>query len=261
MIMNVSTLPTFTVARRRWIHRSLATRTALLLAALLMTGCATAPAVYGTRARFSPAFQGYVMAVDNGSDDPSASDRVLLLRDPLSGNKLRCRNDVVAWRELHEDLAVDHVRDHNAETAASIATSTLFGPLLAVQPMGGLIMAEALVTQAMLYNDLRSANATELLARGIVLYKRQRYPQAAKTIERALAKDAAVGILDKAFFYLGLSYKEDNNPARARLALSMFMDRAAVRDVDAYRAAEAALLTLDVARAPCASTEPVELHW
>jgi hypothetical protein len=226
-----------------------------------MTGCATAPKVYGTRARFSPAFQGYVMAVDNGSDDPGVRDSVLVLRDPLSGNKLHCREDVLAWRELHEDLALDLVRDRNAGTAAAVAANALFAPLLAVHPVGGLIMAEAIMAQAQLYHHLRSPNATELLARGIVLFRRRRYPQAVEAIERALAKDAAVGILDKALFYLGFAQLENNNPSRARLALSMFMDRAAVRDVDAYRAAEAALRELDVARTPCASTEPVELHW
>jgi hypothetical protein len=241
--------------------RSYATLAPLCLTALFATGCATAPAVYGTRARFSPAFQGYVMAVDNGSDDPGVRDSVLVLRDPLSGNKLRCREDVLAWRELHEDLALDLVRDRNAAITAAVATNTLFAPLLAVHPVGGMLMAEAMMTEAQLYKHLRSPNATELLARGIVLFRRQRYPQAVETIERALAKDAAVGILDKALFYLGLAQLENGNPERARLALSMFMDRAAVRDVDAYRAADAALDQLDMTRTPCASTEPVELHW
>jgi tetratricopeptide (TPR) repeat protein len=234
---------------------------ALCLAALLTMGCATAQGTYGTRARFSPAFQGYVMAVDNGSDDPGANDWVLVLRDPLSGNKLRCHEDVVAWRELHEDLAVDLVRDHNAETAALVAAGAVYGPLLVVHPVGAVIMAEALLAQARLYDNLRSANAKQLLARGIVFFRRERYPQAVSAIEHALAKDAAVGIFDKAFFYLGLAYLEENNPGRARLALSMFMDRAAVRDVDAYRTAEAALATLAVTRAPCGSTEPIELRW
>jgi hypothetical protein len=122
-------------------------------------------------------------------------------------------------------------------------------------------MAEALLAQASLYDKLRSANAKELLARGIVLFRRQRYPQAVSAIEHALAKDGTVGILDKAFFYLGLAYLEENNPERARLALSMFVDRAMVRDVDAYRTADAALARLAAPRAPCGSTDPIELHW
>ena len=155
------------------------------LAALLSTGCATASSEFGTRARFSPAFQGYVMAADQGSDDPGAQEKVLVLRDPLTGNKLRCREEVVAWRELHEDLAEDRVRDDKA----------------------------------------------------------------------------ALAVLDKAYFYLGLSYYVVGRRDRARLALSMFVDRALVRDVEAYRTSEGVLRALGVPRAACASTEPVELHF
>jgi hypothetical protein len=233
----------------------------LCLAALLTIGCARAPAVFGTRARFSPAFQGYVMAVDNGSDDPGAHDKVVVLRDPLTGNKLRCQKDVIEWRELHEDLAVDRVRDDNAAIAAAVTAGTLFAPLLVVQPIGSAATVEALMATSRLYDTLRSDDATQLLARGIVLYRRQRYPQAARMIERALAKDGTVGILDKAFLYLGLSYNEEGHRDRARLALLMFVERAVVRDVDAYRTAETKLRTLDVELDPCASTEPVELHW
>src|SRR6185295_15782347 len=106
-----------------------------VLVLLITTGCGTAPAVFGTRARFSPAFRGYVMAAENGSDDPGARDKVLVLRDPLTGKKLRCREDVVEWRELHEDLAVDRVRDDNAAVAVAVTTGTVFAPLLVVQPV------------------------------------------------------------------------------------------------------------------------------
>jgi tetratricopeptide (TPR) repeat protein len=234
---------------------------AACLVALTVTGCAKAPAVFGTRAHFSPAFHGYVMATDNGSDDPGAHDKVLVLRDPLTGNKLRCREDVLAWRELHEDLAEDRVQDDNAAIAGAVTANTLFLAALVVQPVGALYTADAVLADVAVYERFRSDSATKLLARGIVLYRRRRYPQAARIIERALAKDGDVGLLDKAFLYLGLAYNEQGNHDRARLALSMFLDRAAVRDVDAYRNAEAVLRTLDVASAPCASTEPVELYW
>lgn len=239
-------LPTFTIA---------------LVLLLTATGCGTAPATFGTRARFSPAFNGYVMAADSGSDDPDSRAKVLLLRDPLTGKKLRCRENVIEWRELHEDLAVDRVRDDNAAVAAAVTAGTLFAPLLVVQPVGGLVMAEALLTTSMLYEDFRSENATRLLARGIALHRRKRYPQAARMIERALAKDGTVGVLDKAYLFLGLSYHEQGIRDRARVALQMFLERSAVRDVDAYRSAESALRDLDVAQLPCGSTEPVDLHW
>ncbi len=239
-------------------------RLALALSASFVTssaGCATAPETFGTRARYSPAFRGYVMAPESGSDDPGQDETVLLLRDPLTGEKLRCREQVVAWRELHEDLAVDLAHDDNVATAVGVTTGALFGPLVVVQPIGALVLAEAVITADLMYADLSTDDAHELFAAGLALYQRKRFPQAATVIERALAKDAAVGVLDKAYLYLGLAYVEVGNDERAALALRMFLERAAVRDVDAYRKAEAALVELGSEETSCASVEPVELHW
>lgn len=224
-------------------------------------GCASAPAVYGDRARFSPAFQGYVMAANDGSDDPGKDDTVLLLRDPVTGNKLRCREDVLEWREIYEDVAVDQLHDGRAAIAAGVTGGAIFGPLLAFQPVGGLVVLEALsVTQAF-YDLLRSDDPEKLYATATLLYDRKRYPQASLLIERALARDSSVGTTHKAYYYLGLSYAEQGKRARARIALSAFMDRAAVRDADGYRRAEATLRSLGVVRKPCASIDPVELYW
>jgi tetratricopeptide (TPR) repeat protein len=236
-------------------------RVRLALALAFTTGCATAPETFGTRARFSPAYNGYVMAPDNGSDDPETGQTALLLRDPLTGQKLRCREDVVAWRELHEDLAADLTHDENVAVAVGVTTGAVFAPLVVVEPVGAVVLAEAMLTADLLYADLSSDDATELLAAGIVLYKRHRFRQAATVIERALAKDGSVGVVDKAYLYLGLSYVELHNATRARLALSMFLDRAGVRDVDAYREADRALESLGVEVEDCESTEPVDLHW
>jgi tetratricopeptide (TPR) repeat protein len=225
------------------------------------SGCATAPGVFGDHARYSPAFEGYVMSEDSGSDDPDRHATVLLLRDPLTGNKLRCREDVVQWRELYEDVAVDHVQDENAAVVAGVTGGVLFGPLLVLEPVGGLVLAEALSTTEHLYEALASDTAPQLLAKGIALFKRKRFPQASMIIERALAKDGSVGTRDEAYLYLGLSYFEQGKQARARLALANFMDRAGVRDVEAYRKAQAALKTLGVSRTPCSSTDPVDLYW
>ncbi len=245
--------------RRRLLQAAQAAVCALAITSGV--GCATAPETFGTRARFSPAFGGYVMAPENGSDDPQLGDSVLLLRDPLTGDKLRCREDVVEWREVHEDLATDSVHDENVAVAVGVSTGLVFGPLVAAEPVGALLMAEAMLTAGVLYDDFSSDNASELLAAGIVLYQRKRYIQAAMLIERALTKDASVGILDKAYLYLGLSYVELGRNERAKVALTMFVDKAAVRDVDAYREAAAVLKKLGVEERSCGSSEPVQLYW
>ena len=226
-----------------------------------LSACASAPSVYGHTARYSPAFHGYVMAQKDGSDDPSPEQPVLLLRNPLTGDKLRCRDEVVRWRELHEDLAEDLIADENAAVAALATTTALFAPLVAVYPVGALVLAEAELTAESLYADLGSADGHELLARGVALYRRTRYVQAIPILERALAKDASVGVWDEAFLYLGLAYQQTGQTDRALLALGAFVDRSGVRDVDAYRTAEAALTELGELRPVCSSTDPVELHW
>lgn len=233
----------------------------VLAGAALSAGCASAPSVYGHRARFSPAYQGYVMAEDNGSDDPDDDDTVMLLRDPLTGEKLRCNEDVVAFRELHEDLAADAVHDENVAIAVGITTGTVFGPLVALQPVGAVVLAETMLTSELLYDSFDSDDAVELLTAGIALYDRTRYAKAAEVIERALAKNPGVGLFDKAYLYLGLSYAKEHKKERAAIALSMFIDRAAVRDVEAYRTAATALKKLGVERPRCDSLAPVELHW
>lgn len=231
----------------------------LLLAAL--AGCASPSAIYGDRARYSPAYRGYVMAVHDGSDDPGKDETMLLLRDPVTGTKLRCREDVVEWRELHEDVAVDAIRDRRAAIASVVTTSVVFGPLVSAQPLGGLLTLEWLHGTGTLYKYLRTKDAEELLADGIQLYERARYPQSSLLFEHALAKDGTLGVHSKVYYYLGLAYIEQDRRDRAELALTAFLDRAAVRDVDGYRKAEATLESLGVERRQCTSTEPVDLRW
>jgi len=225
------------------------------------TGCATAENVYGHTARYSPAFHGYVMAQKDGSDDPAPDDTVLLLRDPITGDKLQCREEVETWRELHEDLAEDLVADDNAAIAATVTATALFAPLVALHPVGALLVVEAQSTGDMIYDDARTATGRELFAHGISLFRRERFAQAIPILERALAKDGSLGVWDEALLYLGLSYSKTGDVERARLTLELFITRSGARDVDAYRTAEATLAKLGDVAPTCQSNEPVELHW
>jgi tetratricopeptide (TPR) repeat protein len=231
---------------------------ALLLGAA--SGCATPLAELGDHAYFSPAFRGYVMARHDGSDDPASDEPVLLLRDPLTGSKLRCREEVERWRELHEDLAVDRIRDERAGIAAGTTAGVIFGPLAALQPLGAVSVYQALLVGSAMYQGLSSDDAYELLEQGFALHRRKRHAQAAARFERALAKDPAIGVLSKAYFFLGIAYLEQKKHDDARLALLLFQDRAAVRDVVAFRKAEARLAELGLPTEICAR-EPVKIHW
>lgn len=229
--------------------------------ATLSLGCATAPETFGTSARFSPAFQGYVMSVHDGSDDPPAGEPVLVLRDPLTGDKLRCAEDVERWRELHEDVAQDYVADENAAVTAIAVTAAVFGPLVAVQPLGALVAVEAMVSADLLYTELASADPLELLGAAMALQERGRFAQSIPLVERALARDASLGVLYGAYLLLGRAYRAVGREDDARTAFKLFLTRAAVRDVAAFREAEAALVELGVTFEPCESAAPVELKW
>lgn len=224
-------------------------------------GCSPVAAIYGDRARYSPAYHGYVMARSDGSDDPGKDDTVLLLRDPLTGNKLACREEVEEWRELHEDLAADLVHDRRAAIAAAVTSSVLFAPIAAAEPLGSLATFEAFMATGSFYDLLRTKSGPELVAAGVALYDRKRFPQSSLALEHALAKDDSVGVQQKTYYYLGLAYVEQGKRARAGAALSAFLDRAAVRDVESYRTAEKTLAEIGAPRRRCHSREPVDLHW
>lgn len=236
-------------------------RLVMFMVLLCSSGCATPVTQYGDQARFAPAYRGYVLAAHNGSDDPDSGAAVLLLRDPLTGNKLRCQDEVERWRELYEDVAADQVQDENAAVAAGTTTGLVFGPLAALNPVGTAVTIEGMMFGDMMYDMLASDNAVELLAGGVAMFERTRYATATMFIERALAKDPAVGLWGKAYYYLGLSYDEQQQQESARKALRLFVQRAGVRDVDAYRKAEQKLEVIGDAFEACESAEPVKVYW
>jgi hypothetical protein len=215
----------------------------------LNAGCASAPAVYGERARFSPAFQGYVMAANDGSDDPGKDDTVLLLRDPVSGEKLRCREHVLEWRELHEDLAVDEIQDHRAAIAAGRHD---VGDLRA----GRRAPAAGRASRSWRARGRPRPSTISCARRAPPIWSRpeRACTTASGTRSRAFAsstrsrRTAPSGWGRRRSTFLGLSYMEQGKRDRAAKALTAFLDRAAVRDVDGYREAEAALKALGAPR-------------
>jgi tetratricopeptide (TPR) repeat protein len=230
------------------------------LFALWACGCATPRESYGRHARYSPAFRGYVMAPESGSDDPSVGDTVVVLRNPLTDGKLRCREEVDEWRAINEDYAADLLHDEHAAIASGVTAVSIFAPLMVLQPLGSLGVAASASTDGLIYEGLKTDDAYTLLTRGVELYRRARYAQAASELERALSKSSAIGVYSKAYYFLGHAYAKLGKADRARLTLGLFVERSVVRDVNAYRKAEATLADLGLWYAPC-SRRPVKIHW
>ena len=233
----------------------------LLALALTATGCATTAEAFGEKARYSPAFRGYVLGPHDGSHDPPAGASVLLLRDPLTGDKIACADQVDGVRELFEDLAADQLHDDEVAIGVGVGMGIALAPLAVVQPLGAAGMFYGGWATQSLYEGLASDDAEELVAQAIALAERRRHAQAEWLFLHALSRDPLVGITDKTLLHLGRAYLAQAKHDEARAALTLFVTRAGVRDVEAYEEAEALLRELSVGPEACSSREPIDLHW
>jgi hypothetical protein len=238
-----------------------ASRSIILLLALFTAGCATTTEAFGERARYSPAFRGYVLGPYDGSHDPPAGETVLLLRDPLTGDKIGCAEQVHAVRELFEDVATDYLHDERVGIGVGVSMGIAMGPLAALQPLGVSGLLLGMMATNTLYEGLASPDAAALLAEGLALQARKRHAQAERQFVSALARDSVIGIIDKTYLHLGRAYLAQKKHEEARLALSLFVVRAGVRDAEAYDDAEALLAKLGVELEACESRAPIPLHW
>ena len=233
----------------------------ILVVAAFALGCATSAEAFGERARYSPAFRGYVLGPYDGSHDPPAGETAILLRDPLTGDKLVCAEQIHAVREIFEDVATERLHDDRVAIGVGVGVGVAMGPIAALQPLGATSLMLAMLGAETLYDGLASDDAEELLERAIALSERERHAQAERLFVHALARDPIIGIVDKAYLHLGKSLLAQGKRDDARLALSLFVVRAGVRDAEAYDEAESLLAELGVELEPCNSRDPVPLHW
>ena len=228
---------------------------------LVATGCASHAEAFGERARYAPAYRGYVMAPHDGSNDPAVGAAVVVLRDPLTGDKLVCAEQVEAVREIYEDVAAEQLHDERVGLGVGIGMGIVTGGIAGLQPIGAGAVVLGLLTTELLYDGIASDDAEELLEEGVALLERKRYQQAERHFVHALVRDPLIGVFDQAYYHLGRAYVGQGKDEQARLALSLFVLRANVRDVEAYEDAEAQLRKLGVEPETCASRAPVALHW
>ncbi len=84
-----------------------------------LSGCSAAGR-YGSEARYAPSYRGYVLAPDNGTQDPARDDPVMLLRDPITERKIRCREDLERWIRHYRTKAQDDIHDENCSIASPL---------------------------------------------------------------------------------------------------------------------------------------------
>jgi tetratricopeptide (TPR) repeat protein len=240
----------------------------LAVLALWLGGCASATD-YGDQVRYAPAFRSYVLAIYDGSDDPLASAHVLV--NPVSGEKLRCKEDVHRWLGVHQDAARDAAHDANVGTAAGVmygaaAPALAAAPSVAVMastPAGALLVGGLLAIEVGLLIEMigLSDGGQVHFEEARLLFEQRRWAEAAARYELAILKDGSLVGSSLALYELGVAYAQMGRADDAAEALHAFVTRALVRDVKAYRNAERWLAWLDAPMDRCESQAPIDVRW
>lgn len=239
-------------------------RHALRCAAVLLSSLGCTPAgTWGNEARYAPDFRGYVIA-----RSPESSARILL-KNPLTEKKLRCREELEPYLVPITREAATTKHDENVALKATLpAGTTVLFPVAGTGVLLGGLATDLLVLPEGLYWLMRSPGRDTLYDRGKHAFDEKRFAEAERLFERALARSegsfASPGSAEsqRATYFLGILYERDGRPRDAVRAYRQFIERADVRDEKAYDEAEKHLTALEpAALAPCRSQEPLTFTW
>jgi tetratricopeptide (TPR) repeat protein len=240
----------------------------LLLAAVAVWMVACAPATrFGDKARYAPEYRGYIVG-DPDHGNPLIGE-VALLRDPITGRKLRCREEVVARLPRAAESLARYAREDNATAESALGLYPLFGTGVVLVLLGnGLALTAELPAQVS-----ASRSSTNLVRDAVKEMDRRDYAAAALLLERALARDERPhGAFDTsstdfsrtrspALHHLGLSYAALGRSRQAIVALDEFVETSSRRDEKAYALSERWLSALGRKPKTCASQEDVPIRW
>ena len=229
---------------------------ALALFALPLLGCApTAHDRLGDLAHYAPAFAGYVAG--SGAE-------LVILRDPITSEKIRCREDLERVARAVAAAAEDGLHDRHARRVAdaTFAPLTLFNRAAMMVGTGALFPAAAIVDVSVSANrrDLY-LGARELFIAGRVDAAREQF------LGVILAQDSVITPLpqpwiERSIYYLGVCDDALHRTREAGEELSRFLLTASTPDEERYLDAERRLARLDPAAVPaCHSQAPFEMAW
>lgn len=245
-------------------------RNALCGAAILASSIGCTPAgTWGNEARYAPDFRGYVI------ERSPASSAKLLLESPINAKKLRCREDLEPYLTPITRERATRMHDENMALAATLPPAmTVMLPLGGSGLLFGMAGTELLAPPEGLYRLMRSPGPDTLYDRGKRAFDEERFAEAERLFERALAREHSPpiegGLFDsrpsvetqRATYFLGVLYEKDGRPRDAARAYRQFIERAEVRDEKAYDDAEKRLAAIEpTAMAPCRSQAPITFTW
>jgi hypothetical protein len=221
---------------------------------LLLPACATtAHERLGDVARYAPAYAGYVM----GDADP------VLLRHPLTHEKIRCREDLAPLAATLTEALEDEVRDRHVRRVADVALGpfTLVGRAAALLGAGLVFPGVAIVSAAL------SPGRLALYTQAREGFLAGRFGAARDLFEAVLLGHDGLTVLplpwiERSVYYLGLSDEALGRPREAGEALRRFLTTAATPDEERYRDAEQRLARIEPGALPaCRSRADLHVSW
>lgn len=229
------------------------------LTSLLLTSCAsTAHERFGDVAHYSPSYASYVIG---DREHPE------ILRDPLTKEKLRCREDLGRV----EPIVAGKLDDDAHDRSRANTSNAVFGPFYVVGHtlMG---MGEVMLVPALKIHEIFASDQPRTIyKKGREAFLAGRFDQAREhflviTIDRGWG-DAAVDNLprdwiDRSLYYLALSDEALHRDDEARAAFRQFLVTSSTEDAERYRDAELRLARLgDTSFPACASREDLTFAW
>jgi hypothetical protein len=239
-----------------------------LFTLLAGTGCASTSADerFGHEARYVPAFRGYAVSRRTTfANADEAHEQAVLLRDPLRGTKIRCREDAEPTIAAWSDAIAQQVHDFGWGERSYLAMlpfslAAIYGDIFFVKPMDAF---------ARLPLEVERSRPYELLFRDAMIdFRAGNYDAAARNLEIVSVKTDIergharyFGNVEYLPYYLGLAYEQRGDRDRARIALRRFVDTSWAYDEAAYDVADARARSLGEPEHECRSQEPIELGW
>jgi hypothetical protein len=229
-----------------------------VVAGVAATGCgaSNAEGEYGTVARYSHYVRGYVVTRGELEQANVPGIDTLILRDPLTGTKVRCREQLVAWLGAQTRGADGVVRDAHD----TLVSMDVMFPFTMVGGAGILAAAPFMLVAFTPHWIAGPPTETTYYKRGLEAFRAGRYDDAARDLETSLAMFGGGGALGGdayVLYYLGLAYEQLHRDDVARETLRAFVERAGVANDKAYETAEERLARLGVEPTQCASIAPV----
>src|SRR5262245_26231219 len=149
---------------------------ALGAAGIVCLGCGSAPGRYGSEARYSPAYRGYVVA------HPDASvDETLFLIDPLTQKKIRCREQLEPWLRMYAEEEPTKIDDENL----GLKSLLLMFPATAVAATAFDVAAPFAALAMTPYFIGKSESADTLFKNAMVSFRDEDYSAARIALENA----------------------------------------------------------------------------